>query len=419
MALRWPQALEQRFKALTFARSMYPMMAALAMQFLAFVVTARGLGAEQFGVYTAILAVALVGADLVGFGAIDLVTRAVARNKADFSRYFGHLILATVMSWPLVSAIGLGVAMWLMKMTLPVLVLAAAIAAETLNGRLLSYLEAIMVAHGDPVPAAWVRLAGAASRLLVATLYFAVFQRSDVQEWVLVIVVLCLGSAALCHWTCVRRYGRPRWWIASGEIGAGWVFCVTQIALTLQNNVDRAVLTRHAPAADVGAYGAAMRILQLGFFPLQVATRITFPRFFDPRHVGAANGIRFAARVALPMLALGVGAGVLVAVASAFVPWLLGTGYAGSQVILLVLAVALPIVAIQTPPADALIAANLQSVRAACYWCAVLVFIALAWWGSVSAGAWGIAWAYVASQVLLTSSLWLSLWIVARGRAGG
>jgi O-antigen/teichoic acid export membrane protein len=162
-----------------------------------------------------------------------------------------------------------------------------------------------------------------------------------------------------------------------------------------------------------------MRILQLGFFPLQVATRITFPRFFDPHHVGGRNGLRFAARVALPMLALGVGAGALVAVASALVPWLLGAGYAGAQVILMVLAVAVPIVAVQTPPADALIAANLQSVRAACYWFAVIVFIVLAWWGSVSSGAWGIAWAYIGTQALLTVSLWVSLWVVARRGAGG
>jgi O-antigen/teichoic acid export membrane protein len=408
------QRLEQRFRALTFAKAMVPTMCALGLQFLAFVVTARGLGAELFGVYTSMLAVALIASDVVGLGSVETLTMATARNRLVFRRYFGHVLLMTSLTLPVFAGLAYLVARHVMHMEVPMQLLASVIVAEILIGRSMSYLEAIKVCHGDAVSAAWTRFTGALIRTAGAAGFFLGLGRSDLQGWVTAVALVSAVTTVWCYLECVRRYGRPVRYLARHELQPGLVFCGTQIAATLQANVDRVGLTRYASASAVGAYGAAMRILQLGMFPLQIATRITFPRFFSPENAGPVHGLRFASRVAKAMAVLGLASAGLVVVASYLVPLVLGRDFSTAQPLLMVLSMALPLIAIQTPAADTLIAMNRQGVRAFAYWFCALTFAIAA----VTAARWGggmaIAASFVAVHLLLAVGLWAGLLIVAR-----
>lgn len=414
----WIDGIERRFKALTFARALLPTMVALVVQFFAFVLTARGLGAEQFGLYTAVLAISLIGGDIVGLGAIELLMRATARDTSLFRRYFGHLLWATAGTYPLIVVAAFLTAVHVMRLPLGPEILICAIAAEIAVGRALVYLEGVLVAQSDPVRAAWVRLAGAICRLAAAFLYFIALGRSDLEGWIMLIAGLAVVTAVTSYGYCVRRFGGPNAWFAGRELGAGLVLCLTQIAFTVQANVDRIVLSRFATPLDVGSYGAAMRIQQLGLFPLQVATRITYPRFFLAHNLGPRPGLRFAVRVAMVMFAVGLVAFLLVAGASLTVPFVLGKDFTLTQPIVLLLALSLPAIALQTPPADVLTASNRHSSRAACYWVGAVGFMLLAYL-CVSYGAFGIALAYVATQVMLAAGLWGVLLIAARRSPAG
>jgi O-antigen/teichoic acid export membrane protein len=411
-ARRWFARLEQRFRMLTFLHTMVPTVAALGVQLLAFAATARGLGVEQFGRYTGVLAVAAVGVELAGLGTMDILVRAVARDKSRFSRYFGHMIIMLLASWPVIVLAGALVALWLMGLALPWPWLLAALAAEVLLGRVPANLEMMMVAHSDTVKAGWVRFVGAAARLAAAAIYFLLLDLHTLTGW---ITTLCITAAVVTTasflWARLS-YGPATRWFAKDEVGAGIVFCLTHVSSSVQNNLDRMLLTRFASSSDVGAYGAATRVLQLGTFPLQVATRITYPRFFAPENEGLARGRALARRLVAPMLGLGVVSALGVMAAALAIPHILGRDFDGSVQATMILAWALPFIALQTPPADALVAAGLHSVRAVIQWIASLSFGLALLIGVHLAGTTGLVLAYVFAQALLALVLWLAahLW---------
>jgi len=396
---------------------MLPTSAALAVQFVAFVVTARGLGAEQFGLYTGILAVSLIGGDLTGLGAIELLMKETARERGRFARYFGHLLRMTAMTLPILAMAGAAIAAWVMHLQVAFVVLVAAIAAELLNSRAIAFLEGVMVSHGDPVRAAWVRFIGAVLRLLAAMLYFAALGRADIEGWVAVIAVFSVVTAIGCYVVCVHLYGAPGRWFARNELSAAMALCLTQVALTFQANVDRVVLSRFSSPVALGSYGAAMRVLQLGQFPVQVATRITYPKFFEQRNVGLTHGLRFARKVSTVMLPLGLVAYGIVVLAAWAVPIVLGADFREAGPLLMVVGLALPAMALQTPPADVLTAAQKHKTRAGCYWAFALGFVPLAVAAASTSGAIGVAWAFVGVNVVLAVMLWIVVVINARGES--
>jgi O-antigen/teichoic acid export membrane protein len=403
--------LEERFRAVTFARTMLPTVGALGLQLVAFAVTARALGVEQFGRYTAILAIAAVGVELTGLGSMDLLVRAVARDATRFSRYFGHMILSLAGTWPLTVLVGTVVASEVLHIELAAAWVGLAIGAEVLLGRLPASLEMIMVAHGDTVRAGWLRLGNVLMRLAAATLYFVLLGQHGLQGWILVLACVAVVVTLACHWMASRLYGRADLWFARQELGDGALLCLTQAAASMQSNMDRMVLTRFASASEVGAYGAAGRMLQLGLFPLQVATRITYPKFFRPERQGLALGRAFAIRLIPPMLAVGALSALCVAAAAWVIPVVLGPQYQASVEMSMWLALALPFIAVQTPPADALVAANLHSVRAMIYAASSLGFGFVLLLGARLMGPQGVVAAFIAGHAMLAAALWLAAFL--------
>ena len=406
--------LERRFRVVTFVGTMLPTMAALLLQFVTFAVTARGLGVEQFGRYTAVLALAAIGVELVGLGGADLLVRGVARERRSFARYHGHMLLLIACSLPLVVALGVWLGLVPLQMRISGWLLAAALAAEIASARMSASLELVMVAHGDAVRAGWVRLIAAASRLLLALLFFVALAQHALDAWIGAVCLLSVVLCAACVLATRRLYGAARWQWLRGEWATGVAFSAAQLARSLQSNLDRLVLARFADEAALGTYGAASRVLQLGLFPLQVVTRILYPKFFVHGAQGLHAARRFAWRTATPAMAVvGVLACLAVVLAAELVPALLGKDFAQSTHTTMVLALALPFIALQYPPADALTGAGRQGLRAMLSAAAALGFGLLLLAGAHWDGVNGVTWAFVGGHALLAAVLWGATFVCA------
>ena len=94
-------------------------------------------------------------------------------------------------------------------------------------------------------------------------------------------------------------------------------------------------------------------------------------------------------------------------------PALLGKDFAQSTHTTMVLALALPFIALQYPPADALTGAGRQGLRAALSAAAALGFglllLAGAHWNGVN----GVTWAFVGGHALLAAVLWGATFVCA------
>jgi O-antigen/teichoic acid export membrane protein len=117
------------------------------------------------------------------------------------------------------------------------------------------------------------------------------------------------------------------------------------------------------------------------------------------------------------MLPLGLVAYGIVVLAAWAVPIVLGADFREAGPLLMVVGLALPAMALQTPPADVLTAAQKHKTRAGCYWAFALGFVPLAVAAASTSGAIGVAWAFVGVNVVLAVMLWIVVVVNARGES--
>jgi O-antigen/teichoic acid export membrane protein len=383
-------------------------MAALAVQLSAFAITARGLGVNAFGTYTALLAVAIVGVELVGFGGADLLVRGTARDPSRFQAYFGNLLILAGVTLSFVVAGGAWVSLVFIGTLLPPIVVIALLLGEITLGRMSASLELIMVAQRHNVWAGYVRLTTATLRLLLALFFFVIFGLSNLNLWIAATfvqsVTTSLAYVAIGAWL----YGLPAPVLMWGELKAGAAFLVNQASRASQGNFDRIILSRFADVESVGIYGAASRVLTLGLFPIQVVTRIIYPNYF----VHGIEGMRATRRYALKMtpilVAVGAVASVAVAIAGHLAPFVLGRDFEGMAKVAAWLGLALPLIALQYPPADALTGAGRQDVRATISVCATIGFGFIMALGTHLGGVNGLVAAFLVSHALLAAAMWVA-----------
>jgi O-antigen/teichoic acid export membrane protein len=406
------QTLEQRFKLLTFITTMVPTMGALGLQFVTFAITARGLGVEQFGRYTALLAVVGIGVELAGLGGADVLVRAVARDRTRFKAYYGNMLVLIGASLPVVVALGVAVIAGVMQSSLSLLLIVVALCAEIAVSRMSASLELVMVAHNHTARAGWVRMSTVVVRLVLAAVYFVLCDMRALDDWIWLVLAQSMLVTVVYVILGARLYGKPVWRVLPDELGGGTLFCITQSARSMQSNLDRIVLSRYADEAVVGLYGAASRFLQLGQFPLQVVTRILYPKYFVHGANGIAASRRYALSVTPALLGVGVLSGLGVAVAALLAPKVLGAEYGGSVMLTASLAFSLPLMALQYPAADALTGGGRQGLRAIIYSLASVGFGFVLLGGVRLGGTQGLVWAFLVGHLLLALVLWTAAFMV-------
>jgi O-antigen/teichoic acid export membrane protein len=399
-----------------FALTFGPTMAALGLQFAAFALTARGLGVSMFGRYAAIQGIASICVELVGLGGADLLVRSVARDTTQFSRYFGNMLnLIWVTLVPVLLIAWFCTGRYAGSGLSPLSILTA-LFAEILVGRVSSSIELTMVAHRHVLRASLVRMATPMARLAAAIIYF--HSHSTLEGWILVVLAQALLMSAALVAVAIAIYGRPSRIVLFNEWRTGTAFAINQFSRAAQGNLDRVVLAYFADAIALGVYAAGSRVLQLGLFPLQIMTRILYPQFFVHGEKGIAASRRFGIASLPAMLGTGVFAAAMAAGAGLFAPFLLGHDFARSSHTTILLALSLPLIALQYLAADILTGAGYQHIRAVIYGLTAVLFgFALAA-GARLGGTDGMIAAYLIIHVVLAAVLWVTAFTVGPRKAG-
>lgn len=396
-----------------FAGAMGPTVVALAIQFVAFALTARGLGVASFGTYAALQGVAAIAAELAGWGGADLLVRAVARHGERFAAFFGNMLALIALTLPPVIALAC-LAVWFGgdAGSLGLSLLALALGAEITVSRITASTELVMVAHGHVVRASLIRVAAPLARFAAAVAYF--HGHHALEGWIVAVAIQAAAVSAGCLGCVIRCYGWPAGGLMAGEWRAGGAFMVNQAARAAQSNLDRVVLSVFASAAAVGAYSAGSRVLQLGLFPLQIMTRILYPQFFVHGARGMAEARQFALSKLPVMMATGLGAATMVAGAGLCAPLVLGHDFGTTARTAVFLSLSLPLIALQYLAADILTGAGYQHVRAAIYAATALGFGLVLAMGAQLGGSDGLIVAYLVAHAALAAILWSTAFLIGR-----
>jgi O-antigen/teichoic acid export membrane protein len=392
-----------------FASALGPTTLALFLQFVTFAVTARGLGVEAFGEYAAVLAITGIGGEIVGVGSSDVLVRAVSRDRSLFQAYFGSMLWLIAMTLPVAAGVGFCAMTFVVATHIDSWHVLGALVGEMTLGRVSASTELIMVAHSDTFKASCVRLATVVARLAVTVAFFAL--SSGLPGWIELILLESLLLAGLYIVLVAKLYGAPRSTLITSELGLAATFCVNQTARAAQSNIDRVVLSHYANGAALGVYSAGSRFVQLGLFPVQVVMRILYPRFFIHGAHGMAATRRFALKCVPALLAVGTGSGIAVAAAGVLAPRILGPSFAETTDAVVKMAIAIPLMAIQYPAADALTGGGDQRLRTMIYSIAALGTGLLLAAGAHFAGVSGVIACFVGGQLLLAAVLWIGVFL--------
>ncbi len=343
-----------------------------------FLLLARSLGPADYGVIAGAWALILATSPIAMLGAEALVTRDVAGLGRRPAQALGAG-LATV---GLGSSVGLLLLVGLHPFLLPQvpveLIVGLAIADIFCLGAT-GCLAALLFAIDSARAVAAVAVVNSGAKL-GAVVVFALLGGSDPVQWAALYAAFSVVATLLQFGWAARRYGRP---VLGGHgllarARAGLSYSVNSAGIILMTDSDKTLLVRNGFAADAGVYGVAYRLSTMAALPVTAVLHATFPRFFA---IGETGGLRataaFARKLAVPMVAYGVFAGVALVVVAPLVPLVVGEEYRPSVPLLMVLA-GLPLLrTLESLPSDALTGAGRQSTRTACVVVAAAVNIVL------------------------------------------
>lgn len=303
-------------------------------QGLVFVIVARILGAEGYGAYAAVLALAAALGGFAGLGVQVVMMREVARDSSCFGRAWGRVLAAIATSLPLLwilyallcwvalpRGIDLGVIalIGISELVFAPLILAA-IQAYQGHDRI---GRASRLVFAPVLP----RLGGA---LILLLLYQVLPNPELLTVWSALYAMASFLAMVYALHLVGRELGRaitPGWQELRNAMSEGLAFAFGGAALKLYADVDKTLIARLASLEAAGTYSAGYRITDLAMVPLYALLTSATSRFFKVGEGGVQAAIRYGWRLApLPLLySAGIGLGLYLS--AGMLPVVLGEGY--------------------------------------------------------------------------------------------
>ncbi|MCB1755980.1 MAG: oligosaccharide flippase family protein [Gammaproteobacteria bacterium] len=333
----------------------------LSLQLVSFVLLARTLGPESFGIYMAILSFAVLLEPFFDLGAYNLVVRDITKH-GNSARAVGDSVALSLLVLPVgVLVLYLGY-VFLFPTQLLISVVEVGL-SQFIGGRAVSIALGVNIAHGTISRNAVLEIVNGAIRLLVVVLL--IVSEGDLTTWIhLQLAGNCLMAVLVFVWLQLN-FGLG----VSGIAGIrerftdGVHFAIGNAARNLNTELDKVMIYEFSSVAGTGIYAAAARFAVLSCVPVNALLSTVYRHFFIEGEKGYAFSRRYA-RSLIPMTAgYGAFASLALWVGADLIIFLLGDGYVESGEALRLLAFFPFIQSVTLPYADALTGAGLQNIR--------------------------------------------------------
>ncbi len=360
----------------------------------------RYLGPSDYGALAAALALATLACYVVDLGTGYNVVRAISRTPKEAPAHLGNALLATAIALVALTALLNGV-VWSFeypagaRMLMPLLGVGVLLqsARSPFHGALRALGRVGRSAVSESSGALILAAMCAAGVLLGRPLgYFGVMH--------LVTGLGGIAVAAVLAMQLVRP--RPRPSALPAFVKAGLPFAASSAFFVIYGQIDTVMLANMRGAAEVGIYSAAYKLVALmNLVPAALSAAI-LPRAFslgptatDRLRTLFGTNARYLAAIALPVAAtIGIFAKPIREI-------LMGEAYAGTELLLQILAIQVVLRFLSYAPADALYALGRERSRVAIQGSAAAINIALNLLLIPRIGAAGAAVATVATEMLV------------------
>lgn len=332
-----------------------------------FVLVARMLKVQEFGIFASIVALAAIVAPFASLGTMQLMVRNIAQGHGHIRQELSTSLIVTSVGSVLVSTAIIGMTPLVAPRAATHEVVALIVVADLICVRLVEACGAAFQSVRRMAGTAYSTVAFHGGRLVAATLGTLGAFRPTLRIWSLVYCgTSVLMSVAVVGTTCaVLGVGRPDIRRYREDVGHGMLFSVGLASQTIYNDVDKAMLGRLSTASSVGIYTAAYRIVDVSFAPMRSILGAAFPRMFEEGRGGIVATLRLARKLAVPGVSYCLFASAVMFTLAGVVPYILGPSFNEAVGALRGLAILPVIKAVQYLLADSLSGAGFQGRRTA------------------------------------------------------
>lgn len=380
----------------------------LFLQSAYFLIIARSLGAEQYGLFVGVMALIKLFTPFANWGAPHILMKHVSRNPAVFKQYWGNTLWITgILGTFFLIAILLINQFALSNQFSGILLLSLGL-AELLFARVHeAAIKAFMSTDLFSLDAQ-INILLSVNGLIAALCLLIFVQSPSAIAWGILYLVSRLVTALISFFLVCRRLGAPQpdLSLMKSEITQGFYFSVGLSSQTIYNDIDKTLLASMSTLTATGIYGAAYRMIEVAMIPIVSLLGATYSQFFKKGAIGIRGSLAFAKRIMPVASGYGLLASVGLWLCAPLAPYILGEEYTNSIEALRWLAPIIFFKAIQFFAADTLTGAGLQGVRSALQGGAAGLNVALNLW-LIPLYSWrGAAWASLATDGLLMVGLW-------------
>lgn len=374
----------------------------LVLQFAYLVLVARLLGAEGYGLFAGIVALAASLSPLVGLGLETILVKEVARSPTSFPRAWAKAIWAVGVSAPILVVGMLILAFFLLPADGNWAVVVLVALAELVAMPLIVLASLAYQAHERLGRTIFNHVQMNLSRLaVIATL--AMMGRDSLHEFAWAYFGATVLAAGLSLAQVRRAFGTGDWRRGgiARQVREGLGFSLSAMASTAHGEIDKALLLRLGGAAETGHYSLASRVLSAATTPLIAYILAAIPRLFREGESGIVQTTRLALRLLPPILLYGglVALGILAC--APLLPLVFGSDFAEALRLLYWLAPLPLLIGMSKLSLTLLSASGHQRLRVMFEGVALVINIALNLMLIPFHGAEGAAMAMLASQALL------------------
>ncbi len=333
----------------------------LSLQLISFILLARTLGPESFGVYMAILSFTILLEPFFDLGAYNLVVRDITRH-GNTAAAVGDSLLVSSLVLPLgIVVLFIGHAV-LFPSQLLMSVMEVGV-SQFIGGRSISLGIGANIGNATISRNAILEIINGSIRLCVVVVLFLI--DGDLSDWIhLQLLHSCLLAVVVFTWMKITHG------IALSGQGsvferakAGVHFAVANAARNVNTELDKIMIYEYSTVAATGIYAAAVRFAVMSCIPVNALLTAVYRHFFIQGEKGYTFSRAYAAKLVPATASYGGVAGLCLWFLSDYIILLLGDSYEESASAIRFLAFFPIIQSILLPFADALSGAGLQKVR--------------------------------------------------------
>lgn len=384
-----------------------------AVQATYFILLARLLGANQYGIFVGAAAAVSLVSQYSTLGTGMVLVRQVSRHPDEFQRYWGNVITTTMVFGTVVTILLSIFGKWMVGPASASVIVLVAIGECTCSRFAEASGQAFQAFEQLKLTAILTSLTNIA-RLATAVGMMIILHHATVHQWAVASLAVSCFSAVLALAFVTMKLGKPVFDFKLLRTRAleGVGFSIAASTTSVYNDIDKAMLSKYGMLTANGIYSMAYRVVDISCTPIRSLHSAAFPRFCQLGMDGAKGSISFTGKLLKKTLPFSLLATVVMFASAPIIPYVVGKSFANSVGALQWLCLLPVFRSLHLSAGDTLTGAGYQRFRTASQLSAALFNFLLNLW-LIPRYSWhGAAWASLATDGLLAAGNWLALYIL-------